>query len=275
MRVTSEDVERFISEKRESTQKSYGYILKGFLKEYGGELSEDSVRSFVNAYGDKLSSRRTALQILKSFAKWRGHRIPPSEARKDPDTRWMLLERIPEISIESPVEKVEKKGIGMEELKGILGRLDGLPFSGIWCLFYFGCRPGELVALEPHMIGDGKVAFTTGKTYVERPIPFSDFTGEHLEEFVNSGFGYQYLYKRCKEVGIVPKDGRRSFRTQMDHRLAELGVRPVRGDLLIKLAQGHTVSKDMAGVYGSYEEDLEKLFLDWHYLLPLEEKLQE
>lgn len=61
----------------------------------------------------------------------------------------------------------------------------------------------------------------------------------------------------------------------MDHRLADLGVRPVRGDLLIKLAQGHTISKDMAGVYADYREDLEKLFLDWHYMKNLEEKIQE
>jgi len=274
MRVTDEDIKKFLQESGigESTQKSYGYVLDGFLKQTN-ELSEDSVRDFVNGYGEVDSSRNTALQIIKSFSKWLHSKTPP--VGEENQMKRFELEKISDIKPKKTVTKVEKKGVEMGELEEIFKGLDGLPFSGIWCLFYFGCRPGELVGLEPSMIGDGEVTFLTEKTYVERPIPFSEFTGKQLEDFVNSGFKYQYLWKRCKEVGITPKAGRQTFRTQMDHRLADLGVRPVRGDLLIKLAQGHTISKDMAGVYADYREDLEKLFLDWHYMKNLEEKIQE
>jgi len=124
------------------------------------------------------------------------------------------------------------------------------------------------------MIGDESVVFETEKTKVERELPFDEFTGEHLKRFVDSGFGYQFLYRRCKEQGITPKAGRRTFITEMQRTLADADFEPVLISSLVKLMAGHTVSGDITSIYTDYTDDIREAFLKFHYLEPVRERLR-
>ena len=228
------------------------------------------MRDFVNSY-DKKSSRNTALSTLRSLAEWKRKKIPPVE-EEGRVKRW-TLEKIVDMTGETVVKRVEQKAIPLDELEEIMQSLDGPAFSGVWCLFYYGVRPGELVALEPSMIGDESVVFETGKTKVERELPFDVFTGKHLKKFVDSGFGYQFLYRRCKEQDITPKAGRRTFITEMQRTLANADFEPVLISSLVKLMAGHTVSGDITSVYTDYTDDIWEAFLNFHYLESVRERL--
>jgi len=267
--ITEDEIDRFLEEEK-ITSDYYKYILNKYLRSKG-EFDEEAVRDFVNSY-DKKSSRNTALSTLRSLAEWKRGKIPPMG--EDNQLKRWTLEKIMDMTGETTVTRVEQKAVPLDELEEILRSLDGPAFSGIWCLFYYGVRPGELVALEPSMIGDRTVVFETEKTKVERELPFDEFTGEHLRGFVDSGFGYQFLYRRCKERGITPKAGRRTFITEMQRTLADADFEPVLISSLVKLMAGHTVSGDITSIYTDYTDDIREAFLEFHYLDPVREGLE-
>jgi len=229
------------------------------------------VRDFIGGYGKK-SSKNTVLSALRSLAEWKRGKIPPM-GEDNLMKRWNL-ERITEMKGEKTTTRVEQKAVPLDELEEILRSLDGSAFSGVWCLFYYGVRPGELVALEPSMIRDETVVFETEKTKVERELPFNEFTGGHLRQFVDSGFGYQFLYRRCREQGITPKAGRRTFITEMQRTLADADFEPVLISSLVKLMAGHTVSGDITSVYTDYTDDIREAFLEFHYLKGIENEVK-
>jgi len=267
--ITEDEIDRFLDEEK-ITSDYYRYILNKYLRSKG-ELSEGAVRDFVDSY-DKKSSQNTALSILRSLAEWKRGKIPPMG--EDNQLKRWTLEKITNMTGETTVTRVEQKAVPLDDLEEILRSLNGPAFSGIWCLFYYGVRPGELVALEPSMIGDGTVVFETEKTKVERELPFDEFTGKHLRRFVDSGFGYQFLYRRCKEQGITPKAGRRTFITEMQRTLADADFEPVLISSLVKLMAGHTVSGDITSIYTDYTDDIREAFLEFHYLDPVRERLR-
>jgi len=268
IKITEDEIDRFLDEEK-ITSDYYKYILNKFRRSKG-ELSEGAVRDFVDSY-DKKNSQNTALSTLRSLAEWKRGKIPPMG--EDNQLKRWTLEKIMDMAGETTVARVEQKAVPLDELGEILQSLDGPAFSGVWCLFYYGVRPGELVALEPSMIGDGSVVFETEKTKVERELPFDEFTGEHLNRFVDSGFGYQFLYRRCKEQGITPKAGRRTFITEMQRTLADADFEPVLISSLVKLMAGHTVSGDITSIYTDYTDDIREAFLEFHYLDPVREGL--
>ena len=162
--------------------------------------------------------------------------------------------------------------MALEELKDVLRKCkDPLQFAIIWLLHYFGCRPGELVALEPDMVDfeEGVATFQTEKTKVEREVFFDEYTSEHLKRFVDSGFGYQFVYRRCKDLGIVPKSGRRSFRTNQPGKID--WTPPIRVHELIDVWCGHTVT-GMDFVYSNVRPHLKRI-REVHYMKPLEEAM--
>jgi len=269
VKITEDEIDQFLEDKK-ITSDYYRYILGKFVRR-NEEFSEGAIRDFVNGY-DKKSSRNTALSTLRSLAEWKRKKIPPIE-EEGRMKRW-TLEKIMDMTGETTVTRVEQKAVSLDELEKILRSLDGPAFSGVWCLFYYGVRPGELVALEPSMIGDGTVVFETEKTKVERELPFDEFTGEHLRRFVDFGFGYQFLYRRCKEQGITPKAGRRTFITEMQRTLADADFEPVLISSLVKLMAGHTVSSDITSIYTDYTDDIREAFLEFHYLDPVRERLE-
>jgi len=266
--ITKDEIDQFLEEEK-ITSDYYRYILGKFVRNED-KFSEEAVRSFVSSY-DKKSSQNTALSTLRSLAEWKRGKIPPM-GEDNLMKRWGL-EKIARMKGEKTTTRVEQKAVPLDELEEILRSLDGSAFSGVWCLFYYGVRPGELVALEPSMIKDETVVFETEKTYVERELPFGEFTGEHLRRFVDSGFGYQFLYRRCRERGITPKEGRRTFITEMQRTLADANFEPVLISSLVKLMAGHTVSGDITSVYTDYTEDIREAFLEFHYLDPIRERL--
>jgi len=144
---------------------------------------------------------------------------------------------------------------------------------------WFGCRPGELVALaksRPNVdYKRGEIVFETEKTKVERKLYFDGFTAEYLKRFLDAEPSYGYVYKICKRVGIKPKAGRQSFITHMQRRLVKADFDPVLISPLVKIASGHTLSGDIQATYTSYVEDLQKMFAQFHYMKPLEERFQE
>jgi len=266
--IAEEDISRFLEEEKISSD-YYRYILKKFLRRKSA-LSEETVRDFLEDY-DKKSSRNTALSTLRSLAEWKKKKIPPL-GEENQLKRW-TLDRISDMTGETTVTRVEKRGLTPEELEKKLTECKGsLQYAIVWLLHWFGCRPGELVAIEPDMVDfeEGSVTFETEKTKAERECFFDDFTGGQLKEFIDSGFGYQFVYRRCKDLGIVPKSGRRSFRSNQPERID--WTPPIRVHELIDLWCGHTVS-EMDFVYSNVRPHLERI-KETHYMKPLEKSLK-
>jgi len=265
--ITEDEIDQFLEEEK-ITNDYYVYILGKFVRDKG-ELSEEAVRDFVNGY-DKKSSQNTALSTLRSLARWKRGKINP--VKEEGRVKRWILEKITKITGETPTTKVEKKGLSLKELEEVLSECgDPLQFATVWLLHYLGSRPGELVALEPDMVNfeEGVATFETEKTKVEREVFFDEFTGERLKEFVDSGFGYQFVYRRCRDLGIVPKSGRRSFRTNQPGRID--WTPPIRVHELIDVWCGHTVT-GMDFVYSNVRPHLKRI-REVHYMKPLEEAM--
>lgn len=295
MEITESDVKQFLKESSfaGTTRNYYSYLLKKFIRDIGGELSEDSVRTFKNGYKVK-SSGNTALRVLRSFAGWKRNKIPPiGEERM---MQRFKMDQILGVKGSKVVMRLERKELAMDELRVILGSIDGVKFSGIWILAWFGSRPGELVELGINDINkkpdkylppelakslgpdDYCVKFLTEKTVVERAVFMDGFTKRHLTNFIKSGFGYPFLYRTCtdlrEKVGVKfsPKWFRSTVQTKMQRALMAAKVPMVKLDLLVKVMVGHTIGGDITGIYTDFGADIKRAMTDLHFMKQLEEE---
>jgi len=277
MKLTQGDLRQFVDSQRSADYKSLiWYVLRDFV---GHELNEVEIKRYAKSRYKNPNSHNLALALFKSLANWKMKRLDQSDLRQYIRDR-QALELIRDIKRERIVKKIEERSLTSAELEKVLMMFppDGLEFSTLFLLAYTGARPGELVEIEPKMVDwkQNVLTLTTEKTRVQRENPLSPIAAKCIRKFLEARPSYAYVYKLCVETGkkikkkLTPKTFRSTFRTLMDHRLAELGVRPLRGDLLIKVSQGHTVNVDMAGVYGDFSEDIKKMFIEWHFLNPLE-----
>ena len=280
MRLTHEDLNRFIDEQRsESYRELCNYLLRPFV---GRELTPESVRRYGKARFENPSSYNVFLAVVKSFCKWKRNEIPPID--KEHLMQRFELEQIEGMRRARVVREIERRALSLDELERVLKVYppDSVEFSVLYLLAYTGARPGELLAVTPGMVEGRVLNLVTEKTRVRRKNPLSPLALECMRRLLDARPSYSWVYKICVQAGkraglgfrLTPKVFRSTFRTLMDRRLAELGVERLRGDIMIKLAQGHTVPGDMAAVYGDYSKDLEKLFLEWHFIRPIEKKLR-
>ncbi len=269
MKLIEEDLEKFLDTlQSEDYRDLCNYILRGFV---GRELEEGEVKRYAKKRYEKPSSYNLCLALFKSFANWKMRRLDQSDLGQYVRER-QALELVRDLKRERVVKRVEKKGLTIEEIVGVLKRCkDELRFAVVFLLMYFGVRPGELVALEPKMVNfkSGRVTFETEKTRIERQLPFDSFVAKQLRIFLCARPSYPYVYKVCKEVGIEPKSGRQTFNTHQRVQAAKVVTDPVKIDWLIKVASGHTVG-DIGAVYTDIDHDMEKLFTEYHYMKPLE-----
>jgi integrase len=283
MKLTEEDIEKFLSDGAyaESTEKGYRYVMRVFARWLGDrDFNEDTVREYAQERYPEKSSRNTFIEIARSFAKWKQNKIPP--VGDENQIRRYELEQVRRIKPERIVQKIEEISIPMDKMREIFSLLKGeeVRFATVWCLAWFGCRPGELIMLESKDVNyeRGEVVFETEKTKVQRKLYFDEFTGRQLERFIGAKRGYSFIYKVCTglrpKVGMYlsPKSFRRTFITEMQGSLDRAGFRPVRLDILVKLMAGHTVSGDITRVYTDVARHIREAMLDHHYLLPLEGK---
>lgn len=297
MKITASDIKQFLKEGSfaGTTRNYYSYLLRKFIRDMGGELSEDTVREFKNSYKVKCSGN-TTLRVLRSFAGWKRNKIPPiGEERM---MQRFEMEKILGVKGSKVVMRLERKEFSMDELRVIFSSIDGVKFSGLWSLAWLGSRPGELVELTLKDINkkpdkylppelakslgpdDYCVKFLTAKTIVERAVFMDGFTKRHLENFIKSGFGYPFLYKTCKDlrkkVGVKfsPKWFRSTVQTKMQRALMAAKVPMVKLDLLVKVMVGHSVAGDITGIYTEYGADIKKAMLEHHYLKSLEKEFK-
>lgn len=297
MEITASDVKQFLKEGEFSstTRNYYSYMLGKFIRDKDSELSEDSVRAFKDEYKVKRSGN-TALRVLRSFAGWKRNKIPP--IGEDRMMQRFEMDKILGIKGDKVIMRLERKELSMDELRAILGSLEKVKFSGIWCLAWFGDRPGELVELTltdinkkpdtylpPTLAKELRedeycVKFLTEKTKVERALFMDGFTKGHLENFIKSGFGYPFLYRTCKDlrekVGVKfgPKWFRSTFQTKMQRILMGAGVPMVRIDNLVKVMSGHVVAGQdrVQSIYTDFGPDIKRAMTEFHYLKPIEKE---
>lgn len=297
MKLTEKDIEKFLTGRgfAEGTQKSHRCRLRPIAKWLGDrDFNEDTVREFAQRY-KKPRTRNAFLAVMKSFAGWKMKRLSQEDQTAYIRDR-QVLELIRDIRLERVVVRLERKELSMDELRVVFGSLKGVKFSGLWCLAWFGCRPGELVALTladinknpdrylpPSLAKELRpdeycVKFLTEKTVVERAMFMDEFTKGHLERFIESGRGRKFLWKTCVKlrdkvgVGFMPKWFRSTFQTKMQRRLLEADIPMVKLDLLVKVMSGHTVGHDITSVYTDYGSDIKKAMTELHFLKPLEGK---
>ena len=275
VKLLEKDIEGFLDDV--PTSPSYRKLCADLLYPFKSwladrEFDKESVKRHAKARYEEPSSTNTFYAVAKSLAGWMIDRIPQDNVKTYIRER-QKLELVKKIKRERVVKRVEKKGLTLEELERILRKLPlgSLEFSIIWSLHFFGCRPGELVALKPKMVDFKKriVVFETEKTKVERELHFDEFTAEHLKRFLDAKPSYSYVYRISKEVGIVPKSGRQSFISHMQRSLSK-AFDLVKLDILVKVASGHTVSSDITATYTDLPHDLERAFKEYHYLKSVE-----
>lgn len=281
MKLIEEDIKKFLSDGAfaETTQRYYGCVLRTFAKWLGDrDFDEDTVREYGRERYPNPKSKNTFTDSARSFAKWKQNKIPP--VGDENMIRRHELEQVRRIKHERVVTEVlEEISIPMDKMREIFSLLRGnkVRFATLWCLAWFGCRPGELIMLEPRAVNyeKGEVIFDTEKTKVKRKLYFDEFTGEQLERFLGAKRRYPFILQVCAElrrrVGmhLVPKSFRRTFITEMQGSLARAGFRPVRLDILVKLMAGHTVG-DITRAYTDAARDMREAMLDHHYILSLE-----
>lgn len=301
MKLAEKDIEKFLSDRAyaEATQKGHRYTLRAFIKWLGDrDLSEDTVREYARERYEKPSSRNAFLAIMKTFADRKMKRLPHEDQGAYIRNR-QVLERIGNIRLERVVMRLERKVFSMDELKKIFSALEGAEFSGLWCLGWFGCRLGELVALalsninkEPDRylppslakeLGPDEycVKFLTKKTVVERALFMDRFTKQHLKNFIESGHGCKFLQTACAKlqgkvgVGFTPKWFRSTFLTEMQRALMRADEYPLMGKVnrLVKVMSGHIVhSRDIMGIDTVSGEDIKLAMTRLHFMKPLEEE---
>ena len=300
MRLTQEDIEQFLKDRprRESYRALCGKMLRPLMKPFGGkDLTDTAVRGYAKRRFGNPNSINTFLAVVKSFADWKMRRLPQDDLKAYIRDR-QALELIQDIRRERVVMRLERKELSMDELMAIFGSIEGVKFSGLWSLAWFGPRPSELVELTlnginkkpdkylpPALAGelgpdDYCLKFLTEKTVVERAVFMDGFTKGHLENFIKSGFGYGFLYNACVDLrrkvdaNFSPKWFRSTFQTKMQRALMESGVPMVKLDLLVKVMSGHTVGGDITGVYTDFGADIKRAMTELHFLKPLEESFR-
>ena len=293
MKLEEKDLGRFLEDLRSEDYRSLcRYVLRGFA---GRDLNEDEVKKYLKKRYEKESSYNLGIALFKSFCKWKRSKIPPID--KEHMMARFELEQIENLRRERVVMRLERKELSMDELRAIFGSVEGVEFSGLWSLAWFGPRPGELVEVTLNDINkkpdeylpptlaeelgpdDYCLKFLTEKTVVERALFMDGFTKGHLENFIKSGFGYGFLYNTCADLrqkvgaNFSPKWFRSTFQTKMQRALMESGVPMVKLDLLVKVMSGHTVGGDITGVYTDFGADIKRAMTELHFLKEIEKEL--
>jgi integrase len=176
-------------------------------------------------------------------------------------------------------------------------------FKTAWCIWWFGCRPGELVRIDTDegiSIINQQVTFVTEKTRKERYGFFDDFTGSILSDFkthperINvspttawrriSKYSHLIPVPGAMDFRVFPRLGRRCFITFMDGRgfdddtlLEDFPISKL-DDKFLKMLCGHTITgmNDITQVYKMYPPSLQKAYiLKYHYMIPLEGKIEK
>lgn len=300
MKLIREDIDQFLEDRPRSG--SYrdlcSDLLRPFRKWLGDrDLSEGWVKRHAKERYKKPSSHNTFLAVMKSFADWKMKRLSQDDLKAYIRDR-QTLELIKDIRREKVVMRLERKELSDDELRKVFGSLEGVGFSGLWCLAWFGVRPGELVGLDIKDINKKSddylpdslskelgrdeycVKFLTEKTVVERATFMDGFTKGHLERFIKSGLGYKFLYDTCVDLqgkigaDFTPKWFRSTFQTKMQRALTESGTPMVKLDLLVKVMSGHTVGQDITSVYTDYGNDIKRAMTELHFMKQLEGSFQ-
>lgn len=300
MKLTQEDIKQFLEDRvrSDSYRDLCSDLLVPFQRWLGDrDLMERTVKRYARERYVNPNSHNTFLAVMKSFADYKMKRLPQDDFGSYIRDR-QTLELIKDIQRERVVERLERKELSEGELKEIFGSLEGLEFSGLWSLAWFGPRPGELLGLKLKDINkkpdrylppplaeelgpdDYCIKFLTEKTVVERALFMDGFTRGHLENFITSDPHYTFLYDTCvdlqEKVGVefTPKWFRSTFQTKFQRILTQAGVPIVKLDLLVKVMSGHTVGGDITGIYTEYGSDIKKAMLEHHYLKSLEEEFK-
>lgn len=300
MKLIREDINQFLEDRPRSG--SYrdlcSDILRPFREWLGDrDLSEGWVKRHAKERYKKPSSHNTFLAVMKSFADWKMKRLSQEDLGTYVRDR-QVLELIKDIRREKVVVRLKRKELSEDELRAVFGSLEGVGFSGLWSLAWFGVRPGELVELTLNDINKNPdrylppelakslrpdeycVKFLTEKTVVERAVFMDRFTKGHLERFIKSGLGYKFLYDTCVDLQgkidakFTPKWFRSTFQTKMQRALMESGVPMVELGLLVKVMSGHTIGGNITGVYTDFGKDIKRAMTELHFMKPLEGSFQ-
>ena len=300
MKLTQDDIDQFLEDRpRSASYRDLCSDMLGPFREWLGDrdLSEGWVKQHAKERYGKPSSHNTFLAVMKSFADWKMKRLPQDDLKAYIRDR-QTLELIKDIRREKVVMRLERKELSEDELGVVFGSLEGIEFSGLWSLAWFGVRPGELVELDlkdvnkkpddylPESLAKelGRdeycVKFLTEKTVVERAVFMDGFTKGHLERFIKSDPSYKFLYDTCVDLQdkigakFTPKWFRSTFQTKMQRALTKSGTPMVKLDLLVKVMSGHTVGQDITSVYTDFGKDIKRAMTELHFMKPLEGSFQ-
>jgi len=323
-------IERFLSQEfTKKTEKYYRSLLMRFehyLKNNNKNIHNFEIMDVQNYYKNKMErnewttpdSINTFIIVLQRFCRWI---IEETESmmigKQGTELDDILRERVrltkiirmkkpkllQKIKTERPVflQDIKKKYLIMLKDKHDDNHYN---FMRSWCLDWFGCRVGELVAIKPNMINldDNSIFFNTEKTLIQRMNYYDDFTKKIIELYLRDNrllniteqAMWWCINKYSKEFGknLDTKLGRQSFNTNMsslkdDDKLKKYLKKKYSrkyGRIVsidsnfVKIISGHTIKglKDISQVYKIYPlEMIKEIMVNYHYLIPLEKEISK
>jgi site-specific recombinase XerD len=298
-------------ERSKATVDTYGYVLNCFdqylqtQKKTIDKFTRDDVIAYYKEQKWESSSTQTFLSTVKSFVKWRLRQLNRSLVGADKPTFNSLMNTINDFNdirdMKRPklVEKMRRDTIMstkmLNEMFTMMIQRDPsyMDFRFAWCIWWFGCRVGELLDLDMNKsvnFESMEVTFITEKTRKERLGWFDEYTGRILLYFRKNPERFNItrktVWQRISKYGLnlgmemYTKRGRQTFQTYMD-RIAENDKELKEkynvklDDTITKILVGHTIKGNMTAIYKQYPVELLKEFImKHHYMIPFEEKFQ-
>jgi len=120
MRLTKEDIQGFLEDRRSEDYRGLCSYLLHPLREWLGDrdLTHEVVKRYARKRYEEDSSYNTFLAVMKSFAKWKRSKIPPID--REHMMQRFELEQIEGIGRARIVKRIEKRGLELEEIEGNL-----------------------------------------------------------------------------------------------------------------------------------------------------------
>jgi len=302
-------IEEFLdsAEYTKSTRGYYTDILKSFdrylvsNKKTLEAYSRDDVIAYYKTKPWESSSTHTFIAIAKSFAQWRvrklNRQLVGAEKKTFDDLMIMINDFNDVVDMKRPklIQKMRRDTImTMDMLQEMFKTMidkdkTHMDFRFSWCIWWFGCRVGEFLALDMTRsvnFDTREVVFITEKTNKERLGWFDDYTGKIILHFrknpaqfnVTRKTIWQNISSYGKGLGIelYPKRGRQTFQTYMDgiasdDKELKEKYKVKLDDTITKILVGHTIKGNMTAVYKQCPPEMLKEFvLKYHYMIPLE-----
>lgn len=225
-------VERYEKAGKGATAKTYSSLLNQFSKHLDSveDLDEESVRDYLDEKNYKKKTQDDLISCLKGFAKWYSNNEIDWDDYQKAKKVEQRMNSIMDMIRPSVPQRKHRKALRIDEVERLLEGLNDRDSTYLLLSCYFGMRYGEWSNIEQVDFENNQLRVMTGKTDVERVLPFSNKFAPVLKQFLEKGWyerSYQTYYTSLRprssalegEVKVTPHSGRHTFKSEMSRRV--------------------------------------------------------